>query len=441
MAILTRKPLETEEERRRRLLFLSISQPPRPTPTSIDSPTALPDNSPLVRQPEPLNYIPPPPYPVFNNKGRPIGAEGGFDQLSRNQTLLEAQQGYQPKGSTKNLLLSMGLGFLRGGLPGVAASGLSYALDPAAIDRAQMERAMGQTQGAIETDLTRRHVDSQMAEQQARLEALKRKPLEDAAKVMEQERDNLRQIYNAQPYFDPERNPQHKAIAERAATLNMTLPSRDEKDDSQLEWVNGSLQRVSRSGRRPVTAATDASGQPLVRQTDVPVIEDGLPVTPGQALNYRGMIGREAQQRSDKAGQSTQERQAHLIARDSAANRAEGFKKQLTDIDAELSRTLSSEPVLKDGVPVTDEKGNILYGNQTSDRRRELLQRRDAVQRDYESAIDEANKETKLAESVYVPPTGGSLQREDPKVRAYADRFFGGDYQAAQSAIRKQRGQ
>lgn len=42
--------------------------------------------------------------------------------------------------TAKDFMLSLGLGFLRGGLPGVVASGLQAALDPAAIEQAIEER-------------------------------------------------------------------------------------------------------------------------------------------------------------------------------------------------------------------------------------------------------------------------------------------------------------
>src|ERR1043165_3685582 len=123
MAILTRKP-ESEEERRRRLLSPFIPGPPvsepefltpapitrQPPLAPIESPEIAPAEHLITRETQPLNYIPPEPYVVYNNKGRPTGAEGGFDQLSRNQVLLGAQQDYKPKGSTKNLLLQLGLG-------------------------------------------------------------------------------------------------------------------------------------------------------------------------------------------------------------------------------------------------------------------------------------------------------------------------------------------
>lgn len=409
MAILTRKP-ESEEERRRKLLTPFIPEQPvsqpeflapspmtrQPPMAPIESPEIAPAEHLITRETQPLNYIPPEPYVVRNNKGRPTGAEGGFDQLSRNQVLLEAQRNYKAPLSWKDIGLSMLRGFIGGGVPGAAVGAIDYGLNQDTRNAYAVGGDMRRTQGAIDSDLTRQRVDSQMAEQKAHIEALQRKPLDDASKLMEQERDNIRQIYNAQPYFDPAKNPQHKAIAERAARLGLTLPDRDEKDDSQLEWVNGSLQRVSRSGRRPTATATDATGQPLVRQSEIPVVEDGLTVTPGQALTYRGQI-------ADKTGRGEAERRKYLTDRDTAFSRAEGFKKELQGIDAELGKAPSYEPTYKDGMPVTDEKGNILYGTQVSARRRELLDRRSTVQRNYEEAIDQANRAHSQAEGVYVP--------------------------------------
>lgn len=57
-------------------------------------------------------------------------------------------------------------------------------------------------------------------------------------------------------------------------------------------------------------------------------------------------------------------------------------------------------------------------------------------------ALDPEN-ETGVGEGGYPyrKPRAAQTGTEDPKVRAYADRFFGGNYEAAQEAIRKQRGQ
>lgn len=427
MPVLTRKPRETDEERRRRLLSPVIAPletssdviaptpiTRAPSPMLIDSPVIEPTTSVITRETQPLNNIPSEPYAVYNNKGRPLSAEGGFSQLSRNQTLLEAQQGYKPKGSTKNLLLQLGLGFLRGGLPGVAAGGLQYALDPAATDRAQMQRDMGQTEGAVELDLNRQRIDSQMAEQQARLEVLKRKPIEDAQKAAELERDNLRQVYNAQPYFDPDKNPQHKAIADRARALGLTLPSRDEKDDSQLEWVNGSLQRVSRSGRRPATSATDATGQALVRQTDVPVVEEGLSVTPGQALSYRGQLAQRDAARADLAGQRGATAGAATARMQEAQTAADAYQKQLDELDKSAASITTYEPVTTldketgTQVVVKNPTGGVAYTNTKSAERLQYEQARRDLEQKRDAALAEARRAQAEAKSTYVP----SIQRE-----------------------------
>ena len=456
MPVLTRQPPETEEEKRRRLLGVFGSRPLEtssdvlapapmartPSPSLVDSPSSVPDTSPILRQPDPLNYVPPEPYVIYNNKGRPTGAGGGFSSLSRNQALLEAQQSYKPKGSTKNLLLQLGLSFLRGGLPGVAAGGLQYAADPAGVDRAQMERAMGQTEGAINLDLNRQHRDSQAAVQQAQIEALKRKPLEDAQKAMEQERDNLRQLYNSQPYFDPEKNPQHKAMAARAAQLNMVLPTRDEKDDSQVEWINGQAYRVSRSGRHAPEPLKDTTGQPLVRQAEVPVTEDGLTVTPGQALNYRGQAAQRDASRLDLVGQRQTTATAAQARLQEAQTAADAYQKQLDELDKSAGSITTYEPATtidkETGTQVVlkNANGGVAYTNKKSAERLQYEQARKDLESKRDAALAEARKAQSEARSIYTP----SLQRSGAGPQWSASKWAkanpNGDVSAAKAAAR-----
>jgi len=84
--------------------------------------------------------------------------------------------------------------------------------------------------------------------------------------------------------------------------------------------------------------------------------------------------------------------------------------------------------------------------NEDSRYRDYYLQERDKVLRDGNDAAVELNE--KFGDLYEAGPGEGGWpywkekpRQEDPKIRAYADRFFGGDYDAAVQAIRKQRGQ
>lgn len=157
---------------------------------------------------------------------------------------------------------SLSSGNLLTGGVGAAVGALAPGATSKLAQRDRIAEASGQLDTAIEREGRMSQIDSQRAAATARRNA----PLDAEKARQEQERDNLRQLYNAQPYFDPDKNPEHRALRDRAAVLGMALPRRDEKDNNQLEYNDSDeLLLVPRNGG-PARPVFDQSGKPVKRR-------------------------------------------------------------------------------------------------------------------------------------------------------------------------------
>jgi hypothetical protein len=92
-----------------------------------------------------------------NNKNRPLEALGGQDSLERDQALLDAQSAYKAPRSTKDLLITLGLGFVGGGIPGAVRQGLGYELNQDVRNQDAVGSDMAQTQERLQRGLLQRN--------------------------------------------------------------------------------------------------------------------------------------------------------------------------------------------------------------------------------------------------------------------------------------------
>lgn len=227
----------------------------RPDPLApIASPAPAPSMELIPRQPiQPLPVpaevappvIPRPPMIEYNNKGRPLGiaAESGGDPLAQNQALLEAQQSYKPKGSTKDLLLGLAAGFMRGGLPGVAMSGLNYAQNPGGMAQARMDQEIDRTQGNIQRDLIGRKTQSGLLDDQTNRE-YKEMLIKRTPNVQTQEAIDPATGNTVQMEYDPETKTYVPSKTANGPLITRT-PKPPEKPDETVEInVGGQILRV-----------------------------------------------------------------------------------------------------------------------------------------------------------------------------------------------------
>jgi hypothetical protein len=279
--------------------------------------------------------------------------------------IVETEGGYNaepPKRMGRGKAIGLGLlrGLSMGGLGGLLAGGLVGAISPGSVQKFERRQEIGQAQNEAAQDMQTQRVGLQNAdlasEIEARNAATRGLPSLQRQKTEEAERDNLRQLYNAQPAFNADSNPQHRAMAERAKVLGIVLPNRDEKDNWALEWVDGRLQRVSRRSGEIVPTG-------LTRSTDVPVVEDGLTVTPGQALLARAQtakLDREGQQSQFEA----QGQEALALQAETDAKSAETTIKQMEADLAKMPKFVPVHPetgeVVPTGAAVQDSQGNVI---------------------------------------------------------------------------------
>lgn len=270
--------------------------------------------------------------------GKPLEVIGSDDPLEKSRALLEAQQGYKAPISKKDMAIQALFGFLRGGIPGAIVNTAQYGLDPNYRTDVAMGRGIANTENQINRELIVRGKTNDLLNDQslreyrgAQTDILTREPEREAAKLAEQERDNVRQVYNSLPFFDAINNPQHKAIADRAAKLGIMLPNRDEKDNWVLEKVNGELKRVSKATGKVVDTG-------LVNRADVPVEEDGLTVTPGQALLARSNRENREYQRGEKRSESESKKAAKEREAAELIANAEIYENNANEAEAEARR-------------------------------------------------------------------------------------------------------
>jgi hypothetical protein len=218
-----------------------------------------------------------PPTVRYDSKGRPQGVSmHAPDKVAAEQDVNQAIRDYQPQKAGAKEFLKHTLGSFLGGysrhgslMEGVgsaAGTALIDTFDREAPDKTWQQVALGQSDARLNDNLQREAA-------KAKIEAIRSKPHDEQYKRDEAERDNLRQTYNQLPNFDPDNNPEHAQIAARARALHLTLPKRDEKDQTALVKSNGRYYLVDK--RRKSAIPVD----------DVPVNEGDVPKT----INVNGI--------------------------------------------------------------------------------------------------------------------------------------------------------
>jgi hypothetical protein len=209
-----------------------------------------------------------PPLVRHDSKGRPVGVSMHAPDKAKAEIEVNRElQDYEPqKGGLKEWFKHFGQNFLKGwgatgspigGVGSAAVGGAIDAIDRTAADRDWKRVALGQSDDRIEQNLKREVHDAQ-------IDAIRRKPETERRAQSEKEIDNLRQIWNSLPSFDPDHNPEHKALASQAKRLGYTLPRKDDKDSLSSEWGDdGRLYVINKRTRQaqPVDGITNADKQ------------------------------------------------------------------------------------------------------------------------------------------------------------------------------------
>jgi hypothetical protein len=223
-------------------------------------------------------------------------------------------------------------------------------------------------------------------------------------------------------------------------------PDDPDKPPTMFDWM----------GQR-MTVVSDGQGgwkaEPLagvpVDESEVPVVEDGLPVKPGTALSARAtreqreyQHGRDAKRDADDAAQATYLDEKgrfenvqsavtefnKLVTEGEKARRALQTLSQIKDPDADTQAQISVTAALHDSlmkqVAEGEEAIDATYAVKGADGRFRMKA--------------EPRRRTPPTQRVSSPPAASSWG-EDPDVRAYADAHFRGDYGAAQLAIEEQK--
>jgi hypothetical protein len=222
------------------------------TPAPQTAPEVLPTRSPRAPVADSSSTIneSDPFLPTRPKRAFPAGTVEYQEQLLRDRETLPPEKMSRKGGALYGFLQ----GLQRGGLIGGGIGALTGALSPGRIAEAKRQGEIAKASGKLDTAIDREGRRTQVT---ARRNA-----------PQEQERDNLRQIYNTLPYFDPEKNPEHRRIRDRAAALGMTLPSRAEKTDSEIKY-NSKHEAVlvpKNGGRaRPIF---NLDGSPLTKEAN-----------------------------------------------------------------------------------------------------------------------------------------------------------------------------
>ncbi len=300
-----------------------------------------------------------------------------------------------------------------------AAGGVVGGVSPLTIDalrnQAQAERDMGtlQQQQGLEAG-------------QAQIDALRqRAKAEDPA--IERERDDIRQVYqgiiSSGQKFDPE-NPEHKQLHDRAAALKLSLPY-------------GAKPAPTRAPRGAQTGKMKENGVTLQTEYDP---ETNKWVKSQDAEGRPIVLDEKPAEKPDETPQQRAERNAK---RESANAEAEKFKvlegQHQSNIDGlntnlgQLNQQLANLPRTADG------KAQDLVQYEY------LKDKIGRTESQIEKATNERNsaaeKKNQAQSDALKYDFGGSQAPQDPKVKEYADKFFNGNYAAADAAIKKQRGQ
>jgi hypothetical protein len=225
--------------------------------TSVAQVQELPTRRPRVDGASPPSTVgeSDPFLPTRPRRAFPKGTVEFQEQLLRDREVMPPENMSRKKAALFGFLRGLSSGDLLTGGVGAAVGALVPGATSRLAQRDKISDASGQLDTALEREGRRSEIDTKRAAAATRRNA-----------PAEAEKDNLRQLYNSQPYFDPDKNPEHRALRDRAAALGMILPKRDEKDNNQLEYNDsGELLLVPRNGG-PARPVLDESGQPVKRR-------------------------------------------------------------------------------------------------------------------------------------------------------------------------------
>ncbi len=296
------------------------------------------------------------PMPVFNNKGRPTGVEGGGDPLAQQQVLLREQQNYNAPRSKKDMALQALFGFLQGGIPGAVGNVAQYAGSQDYRNQVVMGRDITNTENQINRNVILRNQESDLqydkslrAYRDAQTQELMRRPDIEANKAAEQHRRTLTTLYNRLPEFNPE-DPANADLVQ--AMTEAGLPVVPKSRANQLRFVQD-----ARTGEWRVISGNRVTGEAVGRAVEA----EGktLATTPTSQIasedREAGRASREgiaaANRRSREGIAATNQRGRVLrrpyIGRVMSASAVEAWAKErgITDLN-EAKRILRNEKII-----------------------------------------------------------------------------------------------
>jgi hypothetical protein len=298
----------------------AVNSPAPEPPVSNVTPFAQKILARMNEQPisDPAAHTAPPILPRVELGERPV-------MTGNSQTDEEQLQNYNPKdhnGRWKSEGLGLLRGFLGGGLPGLVRGGIQSAIDPATDEKYQQAVDLQRLGGINDRRMAQQAEQAKLEDLQAQTDLRRLEPQmktqEIQARAQERERDNLRSIYTNLKDFNPDKNPQHKRIADRAEALGMTLPAKAEGEKAlpQVWDENGQLQNRHPDG---TLAPALRDGKPVIdkSRTTIPVkMSDGTTVyvKPGTALTADSTRTNQANSNTWRAGEWEQ-REAERVAK------------------------------------------------------------------------------------------------------------------------------
>jgi hypothetical protein len=158
--------------------------------------------------------------PVFGRVYRQDTGNPELDDLKYEREL-QTTPVQDHNGRLKSALLGALRGYAGGGLGGAIAGGLGGAIDKSSDEKFARQRELGQVGGRIQVAQARQ-------KEQATIDALRRKPLDEQAKRDEAEWDDLRQVWSGLPEFDPKStDPEIQQMVVAARRLGKVLPKKE----------------------------------------------------------------------------------------------------------------------------------------------------------------------------------------------------------------------
>ncbi len=443
MALSAYDYLREEEERRRRALLMNAQDPvavQTPDVSTMTRPRRVFEQPPETGTAGRSRYNDP---ITYDTSGMPERRPHnyGAEPLDTSIKYRDALQNWQPSGerSLRNTAAGGGYGVLTaaqavpgspeamigGGIAGLLGS----LIKPSSKNWMRRGLAIGDADAEVARQL-------KVAGEQAKLRQMEINPylreiglnqgqqrIDNVRSKMEQDRllahkRSLASIFNAYPEFDPD-DPKNAAIVEAMKAVG--LPVTKKTRGSLLQLIQG----TDENGNATFSVVHKPSG------TASRVTGEGLPA------KTEGQFNREASR------DRTVYTQEQINEREENRERSGG----LTPYQQTQRRDAANVLIAKIKSARAEGERLTRKANEDSRYRDHYLSERDKVLKEGNEAAFELNE--KFGDLYEAGPGEGDWPYwkekarvpKDPKVQQYADRFFGGNYEAASEAIRKQRGQ